>query len=126
MFAGTATTQVTTSKTHRDVGRGQDFFVGSGCTMPILGEKKLSMQVPNGSGETIMIASVFQSAQVIRPFLSVGRVWDEGFEVRFTDGTVVLSLTDLPRPFKKLKALDFDNAEEGPGPDVVAALDARA
>lgn len=46
--------------------------------------------------------------------------------MRFTDGTVVLSLTDLPRPFKKLKALDFDNAEEGPGPDVVAALDARA
>ena len=58
--------------------------------------------------------------------VDLGRPRKGCFEVRFTDGTVVLSLTDLPRPFKKLKALDFDNAEEGPGPDVVAALDARA
>ena len=52
----------------------------------------------------------------------MGRPRKGCFEVRLTTGTVVLSLTDMPRPFKKLKALDFDDV----GTDVVGALDKEA
>ena len=56
--------------------RGQNFLVGNGGIMPNLGEKRLSMQVPNGASDTSMIASVFQTAQATRPLMSVGRVCD--------------------------------------------------
>ena len=70
--------------------RGQNVLVGNGGTMPNLGEKRLSMQVPNGASDTSMIASVFQNAQVTRPLTSVGRVCDEGFEVLFTGDTATV------------------------------------
>ncbi len=34
------------------------------------------------------------------------------FEVRLADGTVILSLQGMPRPFKKLRALDLEALAE--------------
>ena len=46
--------------------------------MPNLGEKQLSLHGENGP-----LASVFQIAQVTRPLMSVGKMCDEGYEVKF-------------------------------------------
>ena len=58
--------------------RGQNFLMGDGGKVPNQGQKALNL-----SGTTADLKSVFQIAKVTRPLMSVGKICDEGFEVRF-------------------------------------------
>ena len=58
--------------------RGQNFLMGDGGKVPNQGQKALNL-----SGATSDLKSVFQIAKVTRPLMSVGKICDEGFEVRF-------------------------------------------
>ena len=54
--------------------------------MANLGEKQLSLHGENGP-----LASVFQIAQVTRPLMSVGKMCDEGYDVRFKGDIATVS-----------------------------------
>ena len=62
--------------------------------MPEFGEKKLSLEVPQDGSRMGLISSVFQIAQVSRPLMSVGKICDEGHDVKFTATTATVTNKD--------------------------------
>ena len=65
--------------------RGQEFLMGDGGTIPNLGESRLNLS-DNGKD----LQSVFQSAAVTRPLMSVGRICDQGHRIEFDAVCVVV------------------------------------
>ena len=69
--------------------RKQEFLMGDGGTIANLGEKALNLS----SGEADL-QSVFQIAAVTRPLMSVGKICDEGHDVRFNNVMAVVTNKD--------------------------------
>ena len=69
--------------------RGQCFVVGDGGKLANMGQRNLNMEPLNDS--RIAMSSCFQIARVTRPLMSVGKICDNGLEVKFTDSQAVVS-----------------------------------
>ena len=65
--------------------RGQVCILGDGGTIPNLGQKSLNFCDSEGND----VRSIFQSAAVLRPLISVGRICDVGHEVLFNKVSAV-------------------------------------
>ena len=63
--------------------RKQMFIMGDGGKTANLGQKALNLTDPS-IGKENEIKSIFQIAKVTRPLMSVGKICDEGMEVKFT------------------------------------------
>ena len=73
--------------------RKQQFLMGDGGKLPNMGQKVLKL----GSEQCGDITSTFQIADVTRPFMSAGKICDEGFTIEFTkDKAVVFDKTKKP------------------------------
>ena len=66
--------------------RGQAFLLGDRGTIPNLGQKSLNLCDSEGND----VRSIFQTAAVTRPLMSVGRICDEGHEVLFNNVAAVV------------------------------------
>ena len=62
--------------------RGQDFQMGDGGLIKILGQKQLNLR-DSAVGNDVQ--SIFQIASVTRPLMSVGKICDEGHEILFNN-----------------------------------------
>ena len=62
---------------------GKGFVVGNGERIANEGEVALNLEAPNGEGGAQPLRSVFQSARVTRPLMSVSQICDNGFKCIF-------------------------------------------
>ena len=63
--------------------QGKGFVVGNGERINNEGEVALNLDAPDGQGGAQPIRSVFQSAKVTRPLMSVSQICDNGFRCVF-------------------------------------------
>ena len=69
--------------------RGQEFLMGDGGTIPNLGENRLNL-----SEDGKDLQSVFQIAAVTRPLMSVGRICDQGHDIKFNSKMATVHSVD--------------------------------
>ena len=64
---------------------GRGFIVGNGERVPNEGEASVNLRVLDERGQTMDFRSVFQSAKVTRPLMSVAKICRNGYTCNFTD-----------------------------------------
>ena len=77
--------------------QGKGFVVGNGERISNEGEVALNLDAPDGRGGAQPLRSVFQSAKVTRPLMSVSQICDNGFRCVFDkDKATVINDQDKP------------------------------
>ena len=61
------------------------FIVGNGERVANEGQATVNLRAPGGGGAPVDFCSVFQSAKVTRPLMSVARICKNGYACHFTD-----------------------------------------
>ena len=64
---------------------GRGFIVGNGERVPNEGESSVNLRMSDAQGRPIDFRSVFQSAKVTRPLMSVAKVCRNGYSCMFTE-----------------------------------------
>ena len=65
--------------------QGRGFIVGNGERVPNRGESKVNLRATDGQGAPVNFTSVFQSAQITRPLMSVAKICKNGYRCNFTE-----------------------------------------
>jgi hypothetical protein len=64
---------------------GRGFIVGNGERVPNEGEASVNLRMMGADGQPVDFRSVFQSAKVTRPLMSVAKICRNGYSCNFTD-----------------------------------------
>ena len=70
--------------------QGRAFIVGNGERVPNEGEAALNLRALDGQGVPMDFVSVFQSAKVTKPLMSVAKICQNGYVCQFTDDKAVV------------------------------------
>jgi hypothetical protein len=78
--------------------QGKTFVVGNGEQIANEGQVALNLEAPNGRGGSQALRSVFQSAKVTRPLMSVSQICDNGYTCIFEkDKATVVDKDQQPK-----------------------------
>jgi hypothetical protein len=64
---------------------GRGFIVGNGERVPNDGQTTVNFRTVGGDGQPVDFQSMFQSAKVIRPLMSVAKICQNGYSCNFSD-----------------------------------------